>query len=156
MNGKNGTAARPSYVRVSTFGRTCRVEHETYTYWPIRPDSLVLRILQCPTGIPHDTVDSKSWQPHTRYALENGSLNHYGSKIFNGWHMSNVRSPICGRQWFSSVRRSRRQHPRRAGMLYTLIPQVGFIPFMTHISCKIRPRDAVGSFDEPWMSYWPE
>ena len=41
-------------------------------------------------------------------------------------------------------------------MLNTLISKICLVAFVTDVSNKVRPGDAVCSSDEPGMSYWTE
>lgn len=75
----------------------------THSNRSVRPYCRILRILQCSSRIPHDTMYSESRQAHTRYALEYRPLHHYASEILNGRHVPGFKLPFWCRQWLPRI-----------------------------------------------------
>ena len=156
MNGRKGTAAKPSCTRFCQKRTNSDSKEDTYSDRPISSYTCVLRILQRFPGIPHDTVDRESRQSHRRNALENRPLHHDAPEVLDGRNMADLWSTSLCFQRLPRIRCSHRQNSRCAWMLYALVSQVGFVAFVPYVANEVCPGDTICSFDEPWMSNWAE
>lgn len=108
IKGRNGTAARPSCDHQSAIASAtpyqtpsnntgndprARIgkQKETYPNRPPRSDRRVLRIPQRLPTIPHNTMDRKRRQAHTRHTLKHRPLRHHSPIILN--HRDLLRLP---------------------------------------------------------------
>lgn len=119
---------------ISQSNANLRIQDYTHPYRPIRPDSLIPRILQRPSRIPHNTVNRESRQAHTGNTLEHRPLHHDAPKVLDSRDMARLRlhqRPIlvrakrlshCRRRSILSIGHGLRYHARFPRMKYPLIP----------------------------------
>lgn len=131
---------------------------------PIRPYSLILRILQRLPRMLHNTVNRERRQPHTRNPLKHGPLRHDSPIILNRRYppghsltLRERRPRLAPRQPGPEL--PRRVHDRRmlvaardalalAALLRVqdaLVAQIRFVALVSDVAGQVGPRDGVGA-----------
>jgi len=100
----------------------------------------VLDILERPSRVLDDGVDSESGQSHGGDGLEDGTLDHDGLVVLErggGEQCDGVALQVRG---------------RRARVL----ARVGLVALVGHVAGQVQPRDSVRATDQPRMHHRPE